>query len=127
MRLTTPALLSFLLISLLAISSPLFAHHGNASYDTSKSVTVSGTVTEYIWANPHVFLRVDAKDESGSTVHWVLEGQNAPTQASAGWTKSMFKPGDQVMVEATPAKNGRPIGRFRGRIVINGQEFKPLG
>src|ERR1041385_838775 len=80
MRLTTPTLLSFLLISLLAISSPLFAHHGNASYDTSKSITVSGTVTEYIWANPHVFLRVDAKDESGSTVHWVLEGQNAPTQ-----------------------------------------------
>jgi Family of unknown function (DUF6152) len=114
-----------LIVGLLVSACPLFAHHGNASYDTSKSVTINGTVTEYIWANPHVFLRVDAKDENGNAVPWVIEGQNAVTQASAGWTKSMFKPGDQVMVEATPAKNGRHIARFKGRIVINGHEFKP--
>jgi hypothetical protein len=119
--------ISLLVVGFLAGSCPLLAHHGNASYDTSKSITISGTVTQYVWANPHVFLRVDAKDESGSTVHWVIESQNAVTQASAGWSKSMFKPGDKVMIDATPAKNGRLIGRFKGRIVINGQEFKPLG
>jgi hypothetical protein len=116
-----------LMLGFLGGSRPLLAHHGNASYDTSKTIEVSGVVTEYRWANPHVYLRVDAKDESGGTAHWVFEGQNAVTQASAGWTKDMFKPGDKVMIEATPAKNGRLIGRFKGRIVINGQEFKPLG
>ena len=56
------------IVCVLASACPLLAHHGNASYDTSKSVTINGTVTQYIWANPHVFLRVDAKDESGNPV-----------------------------------------------------------
>ena len=106
-------------------SFPLAAHHGNAAYDTAKTVAVKGTVTQYIWANPHVFLKVDAKDESGNTLHWVIEAQNAVTQAGAGWTNATFKPGDQVVIDVTPAKNGRPIGRFKGHIEINGREFKP--
>jgi len=116
--------LSLLIAGFLAASSPLLAHHGNASYDTGKTVTVKGTVTAFIWANPHVFLRVDAKDESGNTLHWVIEAENVVTQAGKGWSNSTFKPGDEVSIDATPAKNGQPIGRFRGRIVINGQEFK---
>jgi Family of unknown function (DUF6152) len=117
--------ISLLLVFVLAASLPLLAHHGNASYDTEKTVTVKGTVTEYIWANPHVFVKVDAKDESGNTQHWVIEAQNLVAQSDLGWSNSMFKPGDQVVIDVTPAKNGRPIGRFKGRIIINGQEFKP--
>jgi len=116
--------ISLLVAGFLAASSPLLAHHGNASYDTGKTVTVKGTVTAFIWANPHVFLRVDAKDESGNTLHWVIEAENVVTQAGKGWSNSTFKPGDEVSIDVTPAKNGQPIGRFRGRIVINGQEFK---
>jgi hypothetical protein len=115
----------FLLAISLSACLPLFAHHGNASYDTEKTVTVKGTVTEYIWANPHVFLKADAKDDSGNTIHWVIEAQNLVQQATLGWSNTTFKPGDQVEVEVTPAKNGRPIGRFKGRIIINGQQFKP--
>lgn len=116
--------ISLLIAGFLAASVPLLAHHGNASYDTGKTVTVKGTVTAFIWANPHVFLRVDSKDESGNTQHWVIEAENVVTQAGKGWSNSTFKPGDEVSVDVTPAKNGQPIGRFRGRIVINGQEFK---
>ena len=118
--------ISLFVVGLLAASLPLFAHHGNASYDVSKTVTVKGVVTEYIWANPHVWVKVDAKDENGETMHWVIEAQNLVSQSELGWTNTMFKPGDQVVIDVTPAKNGRPIGRFKGRIVINGQEFKPL-
>ena len=117
--------ISLLVVGFMAACLPLLAHHGNAAYDTAKTVTVKGTVTDYIWANPHVFLKVDAKDESGNTLHWVIEGQNAVTQASAGWTNATFKAGDQAIVDVTPAKNGRPIGRFKGHIEINGQVFKP--
>jgi hypothetical protein len=117
--------ISFLVVGFLGASLPLFAHHGNASYDTEKTVTVKGTVTEYIWANPHVFVKVDAKDESGNTLHWLIEAQNLVQQATLGWSNTTFKPGDQVVIDVTPVKNGRPIGRFKGRIVINGQQFKP--
>jgi uncharacterized protein DUF6152 len=117
--------ISLLFLGALAVSGPLYAHHGNASYDVEKTVTVKGVVTEYIWANPHVFVKVDAKDDAGNTSHWVIEAQNIVAQSDLGWTNAMFKPGDQVVIDVTPAKNGRPIGRFKGRIVINGQEFKP--
>lgn len=122
---TASLLIGLVLVGFLAAAFPLFAHHGNASYDTSRTVTVKGAVTEYIWANPHVFLKVDAKDESGNIAHWVIEAQNLVSQADAGWTNTTFKPGDQVEIDVTPAKNGRLIGRFKGRIVINDRQFKP--
>ena len=122
---TRLGVISFLAVSFWAVSSPLLAHHGNAAYDIDKTVTVKGTVTAYVWANPHVFVKVDAKDESGNTSHWVIEAQNAVNQATAGWSESTFKPGDQVVIDVTPVKNGRTIGKFKGRIVINGQQFKP--
>ena len=116
--------LLILVVGFLAGSCPLLAHHGAASFDSSKPVTVEGIVTEYTWTNPHVYVKVDAKDESGNTVHWVLEAQSVVNQANAGWTKTMFKPGDRVLIDATPAKGDRPVGIIRNRIVINGREFE---
>jgi hypothetical protein len=114
-----------LAVCLLAVSVGVSAHHGAASYDTTKTVTVKGTVTSYIWSNPHVFLNVDAKDDDGNAVHWVIEAQGPVPQADAGWTRNTFKPGDEVIVDVTPVKNGKPIGRFKGRIIIDGRAFKP--
>ena len=114
-------------LGLLAVCVPLAAHHGTAVYDTSKTVTVKGTVTEYVWANPHVYVKVDAKDDSVNTTRWVLEAQNPISETEVGWTKNTFKPGDEVEIEAKPAKNGRPVGSigYTTRIIINGKQFKP--
>ena len=112
-------------VGVLAFSVPLFAHHGTASFDIGKSLTLTGTVTEYIWSNPHVIVKMDVKDASGNVVHWVLEAWNPVTQTGRGWTKNSFKPGDEVVGVITPAKNDIPIGEFRGRIVVNGKELQP--
>jgi hypothetical protein len=120
-----PGTLALSIAGLLAASLPLLAHHGGVAYDTGKTVTVKGTVTQFIWANPHVFLKVDAKDDSGNTVHWAIESQSVTVQAAKGWSFTMFKPGDQVVIDVTPAKSGQPVGEFKSRIVINGEEFKP--
>ena len=130
---TRLALISIAVLGLLAISVPLFAHHGNASYDPAKSVIVKGTVTDYVWANPHVFVKVDVKDDSGNVVHWIVEGQNPDSMRQISWTKDTFKPGDVVEIDAMPAKNGNPVGFLgsasptatRRRIVINGKQFQP--
>src|SRR5947209_17114244 len=111
-------------LGLLAVCVPLAAHHGTAVYDTSKTVTVKGTVTEYVWSNPHVLVKVDARDDSGKVAHWVLEAWNPVTQSSRGWTKNTFKPRDEVSLDIWPAKNNQPVGETKGRIVINGKEFK---
>ena len=117
-------------VGLLPVSVPLFAHHGAAVYDTSKMVTVKGTVTQWFWANPHCFLKVDAKNDSGGTAHWVIEAAGTASVANQGWSKTMFKRGDQVVLEVTPYRNqseSTPLGRFNGRIVINGEVFKSGG
>lgn len=119
-------------VSVLMASVPLFAHHGGASYDTSKTVTVKGTVTEYVWSNPHVFVKLDGKDDTGNTVHWIVEGQNPVSMMAIGWTKNTFKPGDEVEIDAMPAKNGNPVAFLgtasptapRRRILINGKQFQ---
>ena len=125
-------IISLVVAGLLAASLPVFAHHGNAAYDAEKTVTVKGTVTDYIWSNPHVFVKLDGKDDSGNVVHWIVEGQNPVSMMAIGWTKSTFKTGDEVEIDAMPAKNGNPIGFLgtasptapRRRIVINGKQFQ---
>src|SRR6266699_2439221 len=68
----------FAVVGLLAVCVPLFAHHGNASYDTARNVTVKGTVTEYVWANPHVLVEIDAMQaKNGNPVGFL--GSASPT------------------------------------------------
>jgi hypothetical protein len=124
--------ISSLLVGLLAVSVPMLAHHGAASFDETKTVTVTGTVTEYIWANPHVYVKLDAKDDSGKTEHWVVEAQNPVSMNAIGWRKDTFRPGDVVSVDVNQAKNGSPIGSTGGsgptaprhRIIVNGKQFQ---
>src|SRR5579871_4234494 len=93
-----PLIRTTLITAVLAFSLPLPAHHGNASYDVTKKPTIKGVVTEFIWANPHCYLRFDAMDDNGNVVHWLVEASNPPDQTREGWTKNTFKPGDQVEI-----------------------------
>ena len=94
------------------LSSVLAAHHANAVFDLGKRVTVTGTVTEWFWANPHCLLRFDVKSDSGEMTHWVAETQAPPNMTPFGWTKQSFAVGDQVTVTLEPVKNGSPLGRI---------------
>ena len=60
-------------IGLLILSAPALAHHGNAAYDLANPITLQGTVTEFVWSNPHVQIYFDVKDDKGKLVHWASE------------------------------------------------------
>ena len=102
----------------------LRAHHGSASFDTSKKVTMAGTVTEWIWANPHCFLKIDAKDDTGEVRNWALETQNPIGMTQRGWSRSAFKVGDQVTVVIEAVKNGAPVGRIVNVKLPNGSTLE---
>ena len=104
-------------------SSPLVAHHGYVAYDTNKKVTVKGTVTQWLWSNPHCVLQLDATDEGGQAVHWLFETENPNTMARVGWTKDSFKPGDQITITALQVKTGRPVGRIVEALPANGPKL----
>ena len=115
-----------LALGILAVPVAVFAHHGSAIYDESKGVTVKGVVTDWLWANPHCLLEFDVKDEKGTSVHWTAEVSNPPDMIARGWSRKMFKPGDEVTIVMIVAKNGEPIGRI-ARITVNGKSFEGMG
>jgi len=113
----------FVVVALLAISAPVFAHHGNAAYD-NKTVTVKGTVTAWEWTNPHSFLKFDAMDDKGNVVHWLGEWNAPSTLINFGITRKSFKVGDEVTVTMRGmAKNGAPVGRVEKVVLPDGQEL----
>jgi hypothetical protein len=93
-------------ILVLLFSGSVFAHHGTAAYDTSKVVTLKGTITEFEFIDPHCQVYWDAKNESGEIEKWQGE-LTAPNKLSrAGWTKNTLKPGDSVTVTGYRTKSG---------------------
>src|SRR5580700_2329747 len=112
---------------LLIMSVPLFAHHGNAAFDTSKKLSLKGTVTEWVWANPHCWLKFDVKNDKGEVTHWLAEETNPPGLINSGWYKDSLKVGDNVTVVLIPTKNGQPMGRVDRVILANGKVLRYFG
>ncbi len=107
--------------SILAFSGPTFAHHGSViSYDMKKMVTMAGTVTEFQWRNPHVYIMYDVKDAQGKVVNWGAETHSPIVcENQDGWTKSTLKPGDKITISVYPSKIDTPRGLL-AKIVLNG-------
>ena len=114
---------ALLSIAILSISVPLFAHHGNAAYDATKQINLKGTVTQFIWANPHCVVLFDVADEGGQAVHWMAETENPTTMTNMGWLKSSLKAGDPITIRVITVKNGKPIGRIVWVETASGQKL----
>lgn len=93
-------------VSLLMAAIPAFAHHGAAAFDTTKAVSVKGTVTDFQFINPHVLVMWTVKASDGTVQKWDGELTSPNHLARAGWTRHSLKPGDQVTVTGYVSKNG---------------------
>jgi len=108
-------------VSILAL--PLAAHHGNAAYDSTRQIDLKGTVTQFLWANPHCVVAFDATDNAGQAVHWMAETENPTTLTNVGWLKSSLKPGDAITIRVITVNNGKPIGRIVWVELASGQKL----
>jgi uncharacterized protein DUF6152 len=122
----------FLVVFALAVggsvlSLPLQAHHGVAAYDMTKTVTLKGTVTQWVWANPHCVLMFDVTDDHGQVAQWSAETENPSSMIHQGWTRQSLKTGDQITISVFQAKNGKPIGRIVEVVLSNGQKLPGRG
>ena len=102
-----------------------WAHHSRAHYGNEESVT-TGTVVEYKWRNPHVFVVWDAKDQTGKSTQWVGEMASVTSMIADGMTKDSLKPGETITVLAFPSKNPgstealiKKITKADGTIVVD--------
>jgi hypothetical protein len=116
-----------LLLSSLVASRPVFAHHSSSSYDMEHPVTMKGVVSNMEWTNPHVFIFLDVKDESGKVEEWRVEGNSPNMLVRVGWKKEMIKAGDELVVNGAAAKNGSKSMRLISLTLANGQKFDGQG
>jgi uncharacterized protein DUF6152 len=99
-------------LALLALScaQPVLAHHSlSGQFDVERAVHIAGTVSRVEWANPHVYIYVDAKDAAGKPVTWKLESLPVAMMRKAGLSKNeLLADGKPVQIDAHPARNGTP-------------------
>lgn len=110
-----------LIFSVLLVSAPLLAHHGEANYDTDKVVSVKGTVTDFQFINPHTLISVDVKNDKGEIEKWSCEARSPGMLVRVGgWDKTTLKPGDVITVTGYRARNGSPVMRLQKITLADG-------
>ena len=116
------AALAALLVT--AVAGPARAHHSGAMFDTAKEVTLTGTVRQFQWANPHCFIQLVVPGSGGQQVEWTLE-MTAPVHLQRlGWKRSTLKQGDRITVTFHPLRNGAQGGNVE---TVVGPDGKAIG
>lgn len=118
------ALAALILGSLCFVATDAAAHHGYALFDTSTHKTISGTVRQFIWMNPHSWVWLDVKNDQGGVDAYGFEGMSPNYLGRRGWTKDTLKPGDPIAVTYYPFKNpSQKGGAFLSAKRPNGEEL----
>ena len=110
-----------------AAAAPALAHHSFAMFDFQASKTVTGTVEQFDWTNPHTFIWLEVPNASGVTERYGFEGMSPNYLGRRGWSKSTLKPGDKVTVTFHPLKDGSKGGTYQKVILSDGKELMNIG
>ncbi len=101
---------SLIVVAALLTATSALAHHSNSAFDPDKVVVLKGTVTQWLWTNPHVWIHLDVADGNSGKTEWRIEGRPPGVLARSGWSRSSFKPGDTITVDFSPARDGTHTG-----------------
>jgi hypothetical protein len=113
------------------LTASAHAHHSGAMFDRTRKVDLAGTVKEYQFANPHVWIELMVPGKDGKQVQWSIEGEGPPIMARLGVSPRTLKPGDRIKIQAHPLRDGRTGGSFititlaDGRVVTSVRPPQP--
>ncbi|HEY5622219.1 MAG TPA: DUF6152 family protein [Gammaproteobacteria bacterium] len=99
------------------------SHHSHSMFDHSREVAITGTVTEFSFRNPHVFLYIDVEQENGEVVNYWVEMSNIPNMIKRGIGYRTFQRGDVVTANVFPLKDGRPGGNYSTITAADGRVY----
>jgi len=117
---------AIVILALVSVAIPVSAHHSwPVSY--SQLVTVKGTVTEFMWANPHPMITVEVRTTNGGTEKWLIGGPAINRMEANGWTKDSVKPGDTITGIGYQFADGQKIVRMERAILPDGKEIRVYG
>ena len=120
-------MLGAVLVTMLAAGSGVLAHHSFAPFDMGAEKTISGTVKQFDWTNPHTWIWVNVPDGHGGVEAWAIEGMSPNFLGRRGWTKSSLKAGDKVSVVIRPLRDGSKGGMFVRATLADGKVLLPTG
>ena len=101
---------ALIVVAALLTATSALAHHSNSAFDPDKVVVLKGTVTQWLWTNPHVWIHLDVDDGKTGKTEWRIEGRPPGVLARSGWSRTSFKPGDTITVDFSPARDGTNTG-----------------
>lgn len=105
------------------LASSVQAHHSFlAEFDPEKAVTLTGPVTKIEWTNPHIYLHLEVKDDTGKVADWVIELGNPNSLIRLGWTRKAMKVGDVVTVDGYLARDGSNLANAR-TVLLDGKKM----
>jgi hypothetical protein len=108
----------------LTASCATFAHHSFAMFDQTKRISLTGTIRQFQWTNPHAFIQIEVPDEKGEPVLWSIEMNSPNNLRRQGWKSNALKPGDKVTVVTNPLRDGKKGGLF---VTVTLPDGKTLG
>jgi hypothetical protein len=113
-------------LALVALGRPALAHHSGAMFDDKKEVTLTGTIKEFQYTNPHSWLIVDVKGADGKVTTWGFEAEGPTTLLRAGIKRTDLVPGMEVRITGHPMRDGRPAATFMKAVrLADSKEFLP--
>ena len=118
---------SLIAVAALAVSaSAAYAHHSFAMFDNTKEQTLEGTIKDFQWTNPHIWIQVNVPGADGKVTEWSIEGGSPNGLKRSGWSKKSMNAGDKVVMKIHPLKDGTSGGSFMSA-TVNGQELGRRG
>jgi hypothetical protein len=110
---------------LVLAGSTAWAHHSTAMFDFRNEITLSGTVVEFQYTNPHSWLIVNVENEDGTVERWAFEADGPPFLIRRGISRTSVEPGMKVTVRTAPMKDGRPAGSWLEATLEDGTSLRP--
>jgi hypothetical protein len=113
----------FALAALMAGAATISAHHAfSAEFDANQPVVLKGPLTKSEWINPHAWIYLDVKDETGQTKNWAVECGAPNALLRRGWNGNSLKIGTELVVEGFRAKNGALVANARDITLPDGRK-----
>jgi hypothetical protein len=97
------------------------AHHSASMFDSDKVRELTGTIKEFQWKNPHIWIQIYVQNAAGAKEEWSVEGGGPNSLSRQGWRPTTFKPGDTVSIKVNPMRDGSTGGLFVGAKLADGK------